>query len=198
VEADLRLAKKRLLVLGPTFRRNSSRSTLSAIDRYDGVFFRVARKNLKHVHDVDVVVMADDLTLVDGNSFLPYMPPKGEKWGKQAFSREAYEKARTKNKAILGRELGNGKYGEIYIAMGKKHAKALPDLSHHDVKVVFPTRGLIGEGAGVLLRKLHMRRTFLRKGVQNGLKCCCGIRERDIWKITRLCLKERLFRSFFI
>ena len=150
----MRLVKKRLLVLGPTFRRNSSKSTLSAIDRYDGVFFRVARKHLKHVHDVDVVVMADDLTLVDGNSYLSYVPPKGEKWGKQAFSNEAYEVAKAKNKAISSKKLGNKRYEEIFIAMGKKHAKALPDLSHYKVKVVFPTRGGLGPKALALKRWL--------------------------------------------
>jgi len=148
VEVDRGLTKRRLLILGPTFRRNSTEKTLTAIERYDGVFFRVARKHLERVRDVDVVVMIDDLTLVEGNSYLPYIPPEGERWGKQAFSKETYEEARAKNEAFLSKKLGSGKYAEIYIAMGKKYAKALPDLSHH--KVVFPTYGGLGPKAKAL------------------------------------------------
>jgi len=143
-----RLAKRRLLILGPTFRRNSSKKILTAIERYDGVFFRVARKHLERVHNVDIVIMIDDLTLVDGNSYLPYIPPEGERWGKQTFSKEMYKEARAKNEAFLSKKLSRGRYAEIYIAMGKKYAKALPDLSH--LKVVFPTHGGFGPKAKAL------------------------------------------------
>ena len=145
---DIGLARRRFLILGPTFRRNSSEKTLTAIERYDGVFFRVARKHLERVRDVDVVVMIDDLTLVDGNSYLPYIPPEGERWGKQCFSQEVYEEAKTKNEAFLSKKLSSGNYSEIYIAMGKKYAEALPNLSHH--KVVFPTYGGLGPKAKAL------------------------------------------------
>lgn len=63
---------RRLLVLGPSFRRNKSRGILPAIERYDGLFCRVARKYLGDVKDVNVVVMVDDLTLVDSATPLPY------------------------------------------------------------------------------------------------------------------------------
>jgi len=63
---------------------------LPAIQRYDGVFFRVSRKNLKGVKDVDVLVMNDDMILVNGKSPLQYFHPKGKKWGSQFFSEETY------------------------------------------------------------------------------------------------------------
>jgi len=79
------LGKKRLLVLGPSFRRRKGEGLLPALKRFDGIFFRVARKYLESVKDVDVVVMRDDLTLVEGEASLPYNPPKGDKWGMQVF-----------------------------------------------------------------------------------------------------------------
>jgi hypothetical protein len=70
-------AKKRLLlILGPSFRRNKRSEPLPALERYDGLFFRVARKYLGNAKDVDVIVMKDDLTLVDGTAPLTYEPPR--------------------------------------------------------------------------------------------------------------------------
>jgi len=121
-----------------------------ALERYDGVFFRVARKYLGKVKDVDVIVMKDDLTLVDGNVPLPYVPPIGDVWGGQSFSKEEVEEARVRNEDFLDKKLRSRKYSEIFIAMGKKHAKALPDLSRYDVKVIFPTHGGPGPKARAL------------------------------------------------
>jgi hypothetical protein len=53
---------------------------LSALDRFDGLFFRVAKKYLDNVKGVDVVVMQDDLTLIEGVAPLAYVPPTGSKW----------------------------------------------------------------------------------------------------------------------
>jgi len=147
---------KRLLILGPSFRRNKTNDPLPALDRYDGVFFRVARKYLGEVKDVDVVVMRDDLTLVDGEAPIPYVPPVGDVWGRQYFSKEELDKAREANEDFLNKKLRSRRYSEIFIAMGKKHAKALPDLSHHDVKVIFPTYGGPGPKARALKEWLTM------------------------------------------
>ena len=132
---------KRLLILGPSFRRNKANESLSALNRYDGVFFRVARKYLGKVKDVDVVVMRDDLTLVDGDAPMPYIPPIGDVWGRRSFSKEELEKAKEKNEDFLDKKIKRKEYSEVFIAMGKKYAKALPDLSRYDVRVIFPTHG---------------------------------------------------------
>jgi len=141
---------KRLLILGPSFRRNKTNDPLPALDRYDGVFFRVARKYLEKVKDVDVVVMRDDLLLVDGEALMPYIPPAGDVWGRQYFSKEELGKAREKNEDFLDKKLRNRRYSEIFIAMGKKHREALPDLSGYNVRVIFPTHGGPGPKARAL------------------------------------------------
>jgi len=142
--------KRRLLVLGPSFRRRKDSGLLSALERFDGLFFRVARKYLGSVRDVDVVVMVDDLTLVDGDAPLAFREPEGSEWGKQKFSKEVLEKAKAQNEEFLKKKLKNGRYSEVYLAMGKQYAEALPDLERYGVKVVFPTSGGPGPKAQAL------------------------------------------------
>jgi hypothetical protein len=140
----------KLLILGPSFRRNSSNGVLPAIQRYDGLFYRIARKYLKEVRNVDVLVMKDNLTLVNAKTRLSYAPPKGQKWTGQSISEEDAEKARVSNEIVLSKKIKKGGYSEVFVAMGKKYAEALPDLLQYNVKVVFPTRGGIGPKAQVL------------------------------------------------
>lgn len=142
--------KRRLLVLGPSFRRNKSGGVLPALERFDGLFFRVARKYLGGVRDVDVVVMVDDLSLVYGDAPLPYRKPEGSEWGRQKFSREVLEKAKMKNEEFLGKKLKNGRYSEVYLAMGKQYAEAMPDLAKCNIEIVFPTSGRLGPKARAL------------------------------------------------
>jgi hypothetical protein len=142
--------KRRLLILGPSFRRKQDEEPLPALERFDGLFFRVARKYLSKVRDVDVVVMLDDLTLVDGNTHLAYRKPVGSEWGKQKFSNEVLERAKVANEKFLEEKLKNDRYSEVFLAMGKQYAKALPDLTKFRVKVIFPTSGGPGPKAQAL------------------------------------------------
>lgn len=144
------VSKKRLLILGPSFRRRKDNGFLPAFDRFDGLFFRVARKYLADIKGVDVIVMVDDLTLVDGNAPLPYCKPAGSEWGKQRFVGEVLEKAKVKNEEFLRKKLKDRRYSEVYLAMGKQYAEALPDLEKYDVIVVFPTSGGLGPKAKAL------------------------------------------------
>lgn len=133
--------KRRLLLLGPSFRRDKSDGLLPAVERYDGLFFRITRKYSSSVKDVDVLVMRDDMVLVDSKTALPYSPPEGEKWGARSFSEKVIKEARERNKAVLSKKLMGGRYLDIFVAMGKRYAEALPDLSQFDVEVIFPVRG---------------------------------------------------------
>ena len=146
---------KRLLILGPTFKRNKKSGVLPAIERYDGVFFRVSRKNLRGVKDVDVLVMNDDLILVNSKSPLLYSHPKGKKWGSLSVSKEVVRMAKKRNEIILGKKLKKRKYSEVFIAMGKKYAEALPDLSQYGLQIFFPTAGGIGPKAQALKEWLN-------------------------------------------
>ena len=49
---------KKLLIMPPSYRRKTD-PDLSAIERYDGVLYRVLKKNLKS-SNVDVLVLTDN------------------------------------------------------------------------------------------------------------------------------------------
>jgi hypothetical protein len=100
------------------------------------------------------MVMIDDLTLVDGDTPLSYREPEGSEWGEQRFSKQVLEKAMARNKEFLKKKLKNGKYAEVYLAMGKLYAKALPDLTQFNVDVLFPSYGGPGPKAQALKKWL--------------------------------------------
>ena len=142
--------ERRLLVLGPSFRRNKSGEPLAAVVRYDGLFYRVARKHLSTVRDVDVIVMIDNLSLTEGVAPLAYSEPKGKEWEKHTFPSEIKKEAKIKNEDFLIRKLKTKKYSEIFISMGRKYAEALPDLTQYGIRVIFPTSGGPGPKARAL------------------------------------------------
>lgn len=145
------MPKKKLLILGPSFRRKKSLEALPAIERYDGIFFRIARKYRNE--DVDIMILNDDLVLIKADELLPYSPPRGQEWKQRKFLKKIdTNKVRKRNEEILTRVIQN--YSEVFLAMGKQFAKALPDLSKYGVKVVFPTSGGIGPKARELVNWL--------------------------------------------
>lgn len=141
---------RRLLILGTSFRRRKDESLLPAIERYDGLFSRVARKYLGDAKDVDVAVMIDDLTLVDGSAPVPYNEPEGRHWGGRTILKKAVEEAQVLNESYLRNKLGKRKYSEIFISMGKEYAAALPNLAQYGAMIVFPASGGPGPKAQAL------------------------------------------------
>jgi len=133
---------RKLLILGPSYRRKVSKEVLPALERYDGVFFRVAKKYLPSSKNVDLLIMTDDLVLVDPSTPLSYQPPRGSRWVELNLPKEIVVKARKENQKILSKILRTYNYSEIFIAMGRRFAEALPDLRQYDVKVIFPAGGL--------------------------------------------------------
>jgi hypothetical protein len=142
--------KERLLVLGPSFRRNRDPKPVPAFQRYDGLFYRVAKSHLNEANDIDILVMKDNLLLVDGSSPLPYEEPEGERWGRKTVLKSRAEKARVQNGSFLRKKLKGKKYSEILISMGKEYAAALPELSDYGLRILFPASGGPGPKAQAL------------------------------------------------
>jgi len=147
-----------LLILGPSFRRKKSSGSLPAIERYDGLFFRIARKYLKDIRDVDSTVMVDDLSLVDDTAPLPNIEPEGQHWGARKISKDSVERAKVKNRDFLDKKLRKRKYSEVFISMGKDYAQALPPLNQYALKVIFPASGGPGPKARALREWLQAKK----------------------------------------
>jgi hypothetical protein len=105
---------------------------------------------MDEVKEVDVTVMTDDLTLLDGSAPMSYDEPEGTSWGDKTIMKKTVESAKVINEVYLRKKLKGKKYREVFIAMGKEYAAALPDLSQYGVNVVFPASGGPGPKAQAL------------------------------------------------
>lgn len=144
--------KMRLLIMPPSYRRKYTPNLLPAIERYDGILFRVLRKFLeKHKpKDLDIIILTEDLELIDANTPLPPKTPiKGKtKWLPEKIPNEKIEK----NLKFLKNLAEKKQYSEIFVALSLKMRKAL-----RGVETIFPNSKVIyieGKGLGDYARHL--------------------------------------------
>lgn len=133
---------KKLLIMPPSYRRRTD-PDLSAIERYDGVLYRVLRRNLKS-SNVDVLVLTDELKLVWGDEKLPYKKPKGERWS--GYGPENIPESVIKeNLEFLKSILESRDYDEVFVALSEKFRKAVEGLENiSNVKITY----IRGKGLG--------------------------------------------------
>lgn len=141
--------RKRLLIIGPSFRRKVSNQPLPAIELYDGLFFRIAKKYANR-KKIDIVVMLDDLTLVNSSTRISYIPPEGKVWKSQRFAKQLIDSSKAKNKTFIGKKIQKNQYSEIFLAMGKSYSEALPEISAFGVPVSSSSGRGIGPKAAAL------------------------------------------------
>ena len=133
----------KLLILGPSYRRNPSPEPLPAIERYDGLFYRIVRKYIDKLKekDIDVIIVTEDLDVVTPETKLPYKPPVGESWRSLPPVKRNPKKTEMLRNQILKIVRGR-KYEEIFIALNRHYRALLPDLTAYTGKVVFSFRGM--------------------------------------------------------
>lgn len=152
------MVSKRLLILGPSYRRRKDKERLPAIERYDGIFYRVTRKYRDE--NVDVLILGDDLKLMREDVLLPYNPPHGDDWHSYTVNEAKIHKIRGYNKKFLEEIFKKNAYSEVFLAMGSQFLCVLPDIEKEfRIKVIFPKGRGIGPKARILrdwlLSKLH-------------------------------------------
>jgi len=133
----------KLLILGPSYRRDPSPDPLPAIERYDGLFYRIVRKYVDKLKekDVDVIIITEDLDIVTPETKLPYKPPVGESWRSLPPIKKDPEKVELLRRRIL-ELVERRKYEEIFIALNKHYRELLPDLTVHTKKVIASFKGI--------------------------------------------------------
>jgi|Deesub1362B_J571_1020462.scaffolds.fasta_scaffold00363_10 hypothetical protein len=134
---------KKLLIMPPSYRRRPDTKPLPAIKRYDGVLYRVLRRNLKS-DNVDILVLTEDLELVWADEELPYKRPKGEdNWsgfGPKDVPAEVVERNVEFLKKVFEKD-----YDEVFVALGEKFRKAIGEIEKiTDAKVTY----ISGKGLG--------------------------------------------------
>ena len=133
----------KLLILGPSYRRNASPEPLPAMERYDGLFYRIIKRNMNKVREkgIDIFIITEDLELVTPETKLPYKPPVGNKWRTLPPTTRDPEKVEKLRSQIL-EIVRNRKYDEIFIALNKHYQALLPDLTPYTKKVITSSKGL--------------------------------------------------------
>ena len=143
----------KLLIMPPSYRRNTSEKELPALQRYDGVLYRVLRKALreKTLEDLDILILTEDLRLVKAEEKIPFKPPIGQKWSGWGPA-EIPEEVRKKNLEFLKRLASITKYDEIFIALGLKFREAIEGIERifPDSKIIYIQGRGLGEYAKML------------------------------------------------
>jgi len=133
----------KLLILGPSYRRSTSPEPLPAIERYDGLFYRIVRGNMDKVKEkgIDIIIITEDLEVATPETRLPYKPPVGNKWRTMSPASKDPEKIEKLRSRIL-EIVKNKRYDEIFIALNKHYQALLPDLTPYTTKIISNFKGL--------------------------------------------------------
>lgn len=115
-----RSQSRRLLVLACSSRKVSSAELLPAIDRYDGVAYRVVKRLQclgQYPEDVDLVIISAKYGVIPHDQPIPT-------YDLRMTPERAREQA-AENRNILARLLENASYREVFISAGKNYLLAL-------------------------------------------------------------------------
>lgn len=110
---------RKLLLIACSNRKNRSKGMLPAIERYDGVNYRVIHKlqrEGKFPGNVDVKILSAKFGLIDAQTPIPYYD--------QRMDKKRADELRGQVMRELS-EIANGPYEEIFINMGKVYLGAM-------------------------------------------------------------------------
>ena len=138
---------KKLVIMPPSFRRKKSDKPLPAIDMYDGVLYRVLRRNMPK-EGLDVVILTEDMQLIFGSEKIPYRPPKGNKRWTGYVKEEISEEVINRNLEFLRQLFDVKNYDEVFVALGRRWRKAIKGIeqlaNEKKIKISF----ISGKGLG--------------------------------------------------
>ncbi len=116
----LRSMGKRLLVMACSSRKVSSSGPLPAIERYDGVAFRVVkrlRRLGRYPHNVDVLIVSAKYGLIRHDQPI-------DNYDLRMTPERALEQVE-QNRAILRQLVDSSYYSEVFVSVGKVYLMAL-------------------------------------------------------------------------
>lgn len=104
---------RRLVIVSASQRRVPDPESIPAIERFDGVFFRILRKYLREgkLKGVDILVVSDRYGILQADDLVPLHHPVDKI--------RATEGARASNLARLKKMLRKASYSEIYVVCGR-------------------------------------------------------------------------------
>jgi len=137
---------KRLLIVSGSFRRKESpREPIRALDRFDGVVFRLLRRLEAEgvLKDVDILIITDKGPIW-AHEKVPYWPPRGPTWKTYSLSKEELLQMRKRIIEMLRPRAGQ--YEEALIVVGRQMEEVLRDIGSILQCKIINTHGLrLGE-----------------------------------------------------
>ncbi|MCS6923799.1 MAG: hypothetical protein NZM10_05415 [Fimbriimonadales bacterium] len=119
------MSARRLLLIACSARKRVDAGLLPAMERYDGIFYRVVRRWQQHASPelrrrTDILILSAEFGLLEASTPIPYYDRKMDS------ARARFLQPRVVD-ALRKRMVGGG-YGEIFLAVGRLYRNALEPL----------------------------------------------------------------------
>jgi cytoplasmic iron level regulating protein YaaA (DUF328/UPF0246 family) len=137
---------RRLVIVSASQRRVLDPNPIPAIERFDGVYFRILRKYLREgkMKDVSILVVSDRYGILEANDLVPFHPASDK-------TKEVTQDMWASNLAKLKETFKKTSYSEIYVVCGQKFQafiKGFEDFTNVPVTYCY------GRGLGPKARSL--------------------------------------------
>ena len=130
------MGSRRLIILSASQRRSTDPQPLPAIERYQGVFFRVVKKYLRQgkLKNADIIIVSERYGVLQADEEVPYHTPFQ---GKLTLSKQMLEEINQKNLAKLKSIFSKTRYSEIIVVCGREFQELIKGFEElTDAKVV--------------------------------------------------------------
>ena len=150
--------RKKLLIVAESYRRaKEPTEPIPAIERYNGVFFRVIRslERKGKLRGIDVIIISTTFGVLNIHSKIPYYEPKKGPWGfisKEGDFQPKRNQILRKLKSILRKR----KYEEIYVNLGRGYSELVKGFEGFaDAQITHAV------GSGLIPKASHMKSWIL-------------------------------------
>lgn len=109
-----------LLLIACSGRKSQVKGRIPAIDRYDGVSYKIIRKLQREGHypsDLDIKILSAEYGLIDANTPIPFYDRRMNKKRAEELHKGTLEK--------ISALLNGRKYSKLFINLGKDYMRAI-------------------------------------------------------------------------
>jgi len=145
------LTKRKLIIVTTSYRVNDEKSPIPAIERYDGVYFRLLKKYKREgkLRNVDILILSERDGLIWASKRMPYYKPRGI-IGALSLDEKSIERLRKENIETL--EKTAKRYTEAYVNVGRQYMKLIEGIEN----LPFP-KITYSKGNGLGAKAAHMK-----------------------------------------
>lgn len=143
-----------IIVAASKRRREEPKDPIPAIDRFQGVYFRILKKYLRErkLPNIDVLIISQNFGVLQAQDKIPYRKPTKT----IGFDKETTKRLRKSNLESLENIFKERKYTEVYVNLGKEFTKLIEGFERlTSAKVIYAS------GPGLGPKAQHMKQYIL-------------------------------------